>query len=571
MSHSLPQRQTPAAGSPLPRLTTPAQNRVALWWRKLRSDVRDLLLIGTGSVMAFLSAVTTNAFDRIHGFAHMNEEWQIDGVLTALVIAPFGLSIYAVRRLHEVRREAELRRLAQAEARMLAVHDALTGLPNRRRLAEGLHAALARARRDGGAVAALLVDLDRFKPVNDLRGHAAGDRLLQMVAERLRDAAREVDIVARLGGDEFVVAAYLGATPAMPNSLAGDDAAWAEDAQDAAARLARRVVAALEQPFDLGDAAMPVLVGASVGVALAPDGEGQVEELLRRADVAMYRAKAEGRGCFRFFEAEMDARIRERAALEADLRRAVAADELVPHFQPLIALGDGERLLGFEMLARWPHPVRGMVPPVEFITVAEDTGLIVPMTENLLRRACRAAAVWPDHLTLAVNISPVQLRDRALPAMVEAALAGSGLPARRLEIELTESALVDNFELARELLGELKALGVRLALDDFGTGYSSLRHLQTLPFDKLKVDAGFVRSMTQSSESGKIVAAVIGLGHSLGLPTVAEGVEDVATADMLAEMGCDIGQGWLFGRPMAEADAGQMAETTRPAAVRMGS
>ena len=387
-SCSLPQHQSPAAGQP-PRLTTAAQGRIARWWHSLRPDARDLVMIGVGSAAMLLAAMMTDAFDRLHGFSHTHEEWHIDSVLTALVIAPFGLSIYAVRRLHEVRREAELRRLAQAEARMLAVHDALTGLPNRRRLAEGLHAALARARREGGAVAALLVDLDRFKPVNDLRGHAAGDRLLQMVAERLRGAAREVDIVARLGGDEFVVAAHFGATPTMPSSLAGDDVAGAEEAPDAAARLARRVVGALEQPFDLGDAAIPVLVGASVGVALAQDGEGQVEELLRRADVAMYRAKAEGRGCFRFFEAEMDARIRERAGLEADLRRAVAADELVPHFQPLIALGDGERLLGFEMLARWSHSVRGMVPPAEFITVAEDTGLIVPMCSDPRSSALR--------------------------------------------------------------------------------------------------------------------------------------------------------------------------------------
>lgn len=393
MSHASQQRPVPVAARPRP--ASVGADWVARWWRGLRSDVRDLILIVAGSVAALTAAVMADAFDEVHGFAHGHEALQIDGLLTALIIAPFGLSIYAIRRLREVRREAELRRIAQAEARTLAVHDALTGLPNRRRLGEGLDAALTRARREGGAVAVLLVDLDRFKPVNDLRGHAAGDRLLQMVAERLRSTAREMDLVARLGGDEFVMAAHLGGVPAMPGSLPVGDAAGAEgadDAADAASRIAHRVVAALEQPFDLGDAAAPVLVGASVGVAFTLNGEESAEELLRRADVAMYRAKAEGRGCFRYFEAEMDMRVRERVTLEAELRLAVLRDELLPHFQPLVTLDGGERLVGFEMLARWPHPERGMVPPSEFIPLAEDTGLIVPMAEKLLRRACRAAA-----------------------------------------------------------------------------------------------------------------------------------------------------------------------------------
>jgi predicted signal transduction protein with EAL and GGDEF domain len=303
-------------------------------------------------------------------------------------------------------------------------------------------------------------------------------------------------------------------------------------------------------------------VGCSVGVALASPGGGGADEaaeaLLARADAAMYRAKAKGRGCFRFFEPGMDGRIRERAALAADLRAAVLADALEPHFQPLVDLGTG-RLVGFEMLARWPHPRRGQVPPVEFVPIAEDTGLIGPMTERLLRRACRAAVAWPSDVVLACNISPVQLRDRGLPAIVRAALAESGLPPGRLEIELTESALLDDFGLARDILGELKALGVRLALDDFGTGYSSLRHLQALPIDKIKIDAGFVRSMADSAESRKIVAAVVGLGRSLGLPTVAEGVEDAAAAGLLAGLGCTVGQGWLFGRAVPEGEAAALA------------
>jgi diguanylate cyclase (GGDEF)-like protein len=403
----------------------------------------------------------------------------------------------------------------------------------------------------------MFLDLDRFKLINDTFGHAVGDRLLREFADRLTGCVRREDAVAalapdadppalaRLGGDEFTV---------LLTDLTG---------LGDAAKVAERILAAMAAPFELGE--HRVSVATSIGIALFPDDGADADALLKRADTAMYRAKAEGRGCFRFFEPEMDEEVRRRVELEAELRQAVLRDELVPHFQPLVALGPdgaGARLVGFEMLARWPHASRGTVPPAEFIPLAEDTGLIAPMTERLLRRACSAAAAWPSELTLAVNVSPVQLRDRALPGVVRHALAESGLPASRLELELTESALVENLDLAREVVGELKAAGVRLALDDFGTGYSSLRHLQALPFDKIKVDAGFVRSMVGNPESGKIVAAVIGLGHSLGLPTVAEGVEDASTAETLAAMGCDIGQGWLFGRPMPEAEATALAIAT---------
>ena len=394
-------------------------------WRGLRPELRDLVLVGIGFSAAFLAALATDAFDELYAFAHRHEDWELDEVLAALLIMPFCFAAYAIRRLQDLRREVALRRRAEAEARQLAVHDALTGLPNRLSLADGLHRALARARREGGAVAALMVDLDRFKPVNDLRGHAAGDRLLRMVTERLLGTTREVDVVARVGGDEFAIAAYL---------VTGPEDAPAEEAAETASRLARRVVTALEEPFDLGDGGPAVLVGASVGVALCADAETAADELLRRADVAMYRAKAEGRGCFRFFEAEMDIRIRKRAGLEAELRRAIAGDELLPNFQPLVALGGERRIVGFEMLVRWPHATLGLIPPAEFIPIAEETGLIVPMTERLLRRACRAALSWPDDIRVAVNLSPVQLRDRAMPAMVAALLAEVGLPARRLEL-----------------------------------------------------------------------------------------------------------------------------------------
>jgi len=257
----------------------------------------------------------------------------------------------------------------------------------------------------------------------------------------------------------------------------------------------------------------------------------------------------------------MDTRLRDRATLEAELRVALRRDELEPFFQPLIALPTG-RLVGFEMLARWPHPQRGLVPPTEFVPIAEDAGLIGQMTERLLHRACHAARDWPADVTLAVNVSPVQLRDRQLPRMIQAALEATGLPPAQLEIELTESALLADFALARSILDELKALGVRLSLDDFGTGYSSLRHLQMLPIDKIKIDSSFVRAMGADADSRKIVAAVVGLGHSLGLPTVAEGVEDVAAAIAVAELGCDIGQGYLFGKALPVAQATALAQSS---------
>ncbi len=427
-------------------------------------------------------------------------------------------------------------RLQGALARTAAVArtDALTELPNRRRFYEELETAFADIGQTGGSYALLLIDLDRFKAANDAYGHLVGDELLRLVARRLRAFVHGGDLIARLGGDEFALLVSIGKAAAPPP-------------ESDPARMAGRIVSALDQPFILAEGTL-ARVGASIGIAIAQPGGGGVAELMRRADVALYRAKADGRSCFRFFEQGMDTLARSRALLEGELRRAIADDAIVPHFQPVVEIDTG-RLVGVEMLARWPHPIRGMVPPGEFIPIAEDLGLIGPLTDRLLRRACRAAAKWPAPLALACNVSPVQLRDPALPAMVRAVLEETDFPAGRLELEVTESALVGDLALARTLLDQLKGLGVRLSLDDFGTGYSSLRHLQSLPFDKLKIDASFVGAMTADKESQKIVAAVVGLGHSLGLSTVAEGIETEQTAALLRDLGCDLGQGWLFGRP----------------------
>ena len=426
-------------------------------------------------------------------------------------------------------------RAALARTEVMAGTDLLTGLSNRRRFFEELEAALADGRRSGLDHALLLIDLDRFKAVNDTQGHPAGDELLRLVGERLRDVVRDDRHVARFGGDEFAV--LLRCDPAGPDRPQTDPAA-----------VAGSLIGLLSMPFSLTGGAA-VQIGASVGIGLTRSPDDGIGDLMHRADVGLYRAKAEGRGCLRFFEQGTDLRVRALAQLEGELHRAVADDTIVPHFQPLIDLATG-RLVGVEMLARWPHTIRGMISPAEFIPLAEDSGLIGPMTVSLLRQACRAAAGWPSSVTLACNLSRLQLRDAGLPTTIADVLAETGFPAARLELEVGESALVGDLVLARRLLEEIRALGVRLALDDFGTGYSSLRHLQLLPFDKLKIDQSFLGAMASDRESAKIVSAVVGLGHSLGLSTVAEGVETEEVAALLRELGCDIGQGWLFGRPV---------------------
>ncbi len=425
---------------------------------------------------------------------------------------------------------------ALEQTETVARTDALTGLPNRRQFYDDLQVILADVADRDNSYALLLIDLDRFKAANDAYGHPAGDEVLQRVSARLRAIVRHEDVVTRLGGDEFAILMVLDSTVERRSS--------ADPAQ-----VAKRVVNALREPFPSKEGAA-VQIGASIGIAIAQRGCGGASDLIHRADVALFRAKAEGRGCFRFFEQSMDDRVQSRARLEGELRQAIAEDAIIPHFQPLVDLATG-RMIGVEMLARWPHPTRGLVPPAEFIPVAEDLGLIGSMTDRLLRQACRAAANWPVQITLACNLSPLQLLDPGLPGIVKAILDDTRFPAGRLELEITESALVGDVALARSLLVDLKVLGVRLALDDFGTGYSSLRHLQMLPFDKLKIDASFVGAMTSDKESDKIVSAVVGLGHSLGLLVVAEGIETAETAALLRNLGCDIGQGWLFGRPVA--------------------
>ncbi len=447
------------------------------------------------------------------------------------------------------------RRRAEATIAHMAHHDALTGLPNRLLLGRATERLLASPllRRRG---AVLLLDLDGFKQVNDVHGHPFGDALLRQVAARLRGAVGPDDLLARLGGDEFAIVQRAGGE----SGQRGAEARGAAQPGDAVA-LAERILDALRAPFAVDGAC--VSIGTSIGVALPDAADGTPELLLRNADIALYRAKAAGRGAWCLYEARMEREIRARRALERDLARAVAEREFVLHYQPIVEARGG-RVTGHEALLRWRHPTRGPVSPAEFIPLAEETGLIREIGAWVLMRACADAAGWPDGTTVAVNLSPVQFREGDLLAEVGRALAASGLPARRLELEITESVLLRDDLANLSVLEELHRLGVRIAMDDFGTGYSSLSYLRRFPFDKIKIDQSFVRNLSDGPENVAVVRAAIGLGRALGMTVLAEGVETAVERDILIAEGCHELQGYLFGRPVPLGDAG--ADPERAAA-----
>ena len=417
---------------------------------------------------------------------------------------------------------------------------ALTGLHDRRMFRQRLAERLTALKRDQQPFAVLCVDLDRFKAINDTLGHPVGDALLRKVGERLSKAAREGDVVARLGGDEFAVI------------LTGADQPQAAEA------LAARLVDLIGRTY-LVDGHM-LNIGASIGIAVAPGDGEDADALLKHADLALYRAKADGRGVFRFFEAGMDARMQARRSLEIDLRKALALKEFQLAYQPQVRSSDGA-VVGFEALLRWTHPERGSVSPADFIPLAEEIGLITPIGEWVLRTACADAATWPEAISLAVNVSPVQFRGAKLIDTVTSALARSGLPSHRLELEITEGALLDNTDTVLKVLNNLRELGVRISMDDFGTGYSSLSYLQKFPFTKIKIDQSFVHSMQDSPDCHAIVRAVVALGSSLGMKTTAEGVETEAQRERICAEGCTEIQGYLTGRPMTAASAAALVSS----------
>ena len=426
------------------------------------------------------------------------------------------------------------RQVARADERVhfLAKHDALTGLPNRALLNERLEQAMARALR-GEIVAIHMLDLDHFKHVNDALGHPVGDKLLQMVSQRLRTLIRETDTVARMGGDEFAVV----------------QCALTQAAD--ATTLAQRIVEVVSEPYEIDG--HQAVIGASIGIALAPSDGVAPDQMIRNADLALYRAKADGRAGFRFFEATMDARMQERRLLERDLRKAMTAGEFELHYQPIVSLATDE-ITGFEALVRWHHPEKGLVSPGTFIPLAEEIGLIIPLGEWVIKDACRTAAHWPADLRVAVNLSPAQFRSPGLLAVVVGALAASGLPANRLELEITETVLLQNNGKTLDILRQIHELGVRIAMDDFGTGYSSLSYLQSFPFDKIKIDRSFVKDITESSSCLNIVRAVAALAKGLGVTATAEGVETKEQLAAVTSEGCDEMQGFLKSKPLPASE-----------------
>ncbi len=433
-------------------------------------------------------------------------------------------------------------REAAARIAHLAHHDPLTGLANRvlfrTRLMEGLE------RLDGQAdtLAVLYVDLDGFKDVNDAFGHPIGDKLLIAVAERLRQALPAGDVVARVGGDEFAIVTF--------------GASQSEDVS----RLAGRIVETISRPYEIDG--HEVNIGASVGISAAPADSDDADTLLKNADIALYRAKADGRGLYRFFEQEMAASIHLRRTLEADLRQALLAKEFEIYYQPLINIETND-IVALEALLRWFHPVRGSVPPSDFIALAEDTGLIVPIGDWVLRQACQEAANWPESIGVCINLSPAQFKSRALLQSVISALAASGLAAHRLELEITELVLLAENHANLAILHQLRSIGVRISMDDFGTGYSSLSYLRSFPFDKIKIDRSFVKELPGNQQCGAIVRAVTGIGQCLGVATVAEGVETLEQLARLREEGCTEMQGFLFSRPQPADDIRRLLAKTQ--------
>ncbi|MGA9090745.1 MAG: EAL domain-containing protein [Bradyrhizobium sp.] len=428
------------------------------------------------------------------------------------------------------------RRKAEARIAYMAHHDGLTNLPNREFYQDRLRQALEQDHGGSHRVAVLCVDLDLFKNVNDSFGHPMGDRLLKLVADRLQSEVRGSNLAARLGGDEFAV---ILASDVSPNEVSD---------------FATRLIQILSASYDIDG--IEVVIGASIGVALSPGDGTTTEELMRNADMALYRAKSDGGGVHRFFEREMDRLAQKRRDMELDLRRAFANGEFELHYQPLVDIA-ADRISGFESLLRWRHPEKGMISPADFIPVAEDIGLIVALGEWVLREACTEAARWPDNVKVAVNLSPVQFRSRNLVQAVISALAHSGLSPLRLELEITESLFLAETEANLAILHQLRGLGISISMDDFGTGYSSLSYLRSFPFDKIKIDRSFVKDIAERPDCLAIVRAISGLGRSLNITTTAEGVETIDQFDWLRAEGCNEVQGFLFSaaKPAAEIAA----------------
>jgi diguanylate cyclase (GGDEF)-like protein len=467
-----------------------------------------------------------------------NEQLALRQRADAVLLALLGLALVAGaltwRRLNaSLKRSREMMVDAHQRIERLATSDTLTGLPNRAALHEGMRAAIARARREKRQLALLMIDLDKFKPINDRHGHQVGDRVLREAAQRIGRLLRGSELHARYGGDEFV--------------------ALIDDHGDASAghRVAERLMNGIAEAIQVD--ALSLQIGASVGIARFPADAEDADELLRRADLALYRAKQGGRGRSCYFDATLDNALAEREAFEQRLRDAIGGGQIVPHYQPVVDLAD-RRVRGVELLSRWQDPQRGLVPPSEFIGAAERAGLIGALTLAVLRQACIDLRSMPAAWRVALNVAPDHLQDPGLVNQLLDVMRAEGADLRRFEVELTETALVADMHAARRTIDALKREGITVALDDFGTGYSSLAYLSQLSFDKIKIDRSFVATLHERSESAKIVSSIVGLGASLGVQVVAEGVETERDARTLAGLGCGAAQGFLFARPLPLAE-----------------
>lgn len=500
---------------------------------KISSRIRnDMIVIGGLAIAITAISVWFDLFDQLYEYSRRHEEYEIDEFLTFGFIASVALAVFSWRRVKDQRREIDARRRAEERAHQLANADALTGLPNRRRLEFELDAALA-AVKAGRKRAFMLIDLNRFKPINDVYGHQAGDDVLVDVARRLSATVDRDSLVFRLGGDEFAV-------------LTG----MFSDSEHAG-RMARRIVMAMEIPFAASEASLTV--GMGIGIAVAPDDATTTSELMRKADVALYRAKRQRVSGYHFFEPDMDRKILRRSQLEADMYAAIDTGSIHPNFQPIVRLGD-RQIVGFEALARWTHPLYGEIAPAEFIAIAEDCGLMPKLSAHLMHQACETAATWPSDLVVSINISPTEIGDQTLVLRILKVLGDTGLPANRLEVEITESALAGDYDTAHRTLKTLQDAGIRLALDDFGAGNSSLRHLRELRFERLKIDPTFISQMGISPEAEAMVQAILHIATALNLKTTAEGIETSSQIGPLIAEGCAEAQGFHFGAALPAAE-----------------